>query len=280
MAATVADFLLQRLHEWGVKRVFGYPGDGINGFIGALAAPDKIRLRPGRGTRRWRPSWPAATPSSPAKSASAWPPPGPGAIHLLNGLYDAKLDHQPVRRHRRPAGARRARRALPAGDRPAVAVQGRRRRVRAAGQRPGAGAPSDRPRHAHRAAERTRDLHHLPERPAGLAGRAEMPPHEHGTVHSGIGCAAPQHAARRGRPAHGGRRAERGQARWRSWSAPARCMRRDELIEVAERLGAGVAKALLGKAARAGRAAVCHRFHRPARHQAQLGHDERTATPC
>ena len=54
---------------------------------------------------------------------------GPGAIHLLNGLYDAKLDHAPGRRHRRPAEADVARRRLPAGGRPALALQGRRRRV-------------------------------------------------------------------------------------------------------------------------------------------------------
>ena len=47
-------------------------------------------------TRRRRRSWPAATRSSPAGSACASPPPGPGGIHLLNGLYDAKLDGQPV----------------------------------------------------------------------------------------------------------------------------------------------------------------------------------------
>jgi thiamine pyrophosphate-dependent acetolactate synthase large subunit-like protein len=47
-------------------------------------------------TKRPPPSWPAATPSGPAGSASAWRPPGPGGIHLLNGLYDTKLDGQPV----------------------------------------------------------------------------------------------------------------------------------------------------------------------------------------
>ena len=54
------------------------------------------RFHPGAPRGDARPSWPAATRSSPASSASASRPPGPGAIHLLNGLYDAKLDHQPV----------------------------------------------------------------------------------------------------------------------------------------------------------------------------------------
>ena len=60
------------------------------------AAPRTTRGSSRRGTRRWPRSRRSATPSSPAGSASAWRPPGPGAIHLLNGLYDAKLDHVPV----------------------------------------------------------------------------------------------------------------------------------------------------------------------------------------
>ena len=84
--------------RWGVRRVYGYPGDGINGIMGALTARRTTRSSSSSrcATRRWRPSWPAPTPSSPARSACAWRRPGPGAIHLLNGLYDAKLDHQPV----------------------------------------------------------------------------------------------------------------------------------------------------------------------------------------
>ena len=65
--------------------------------MGALDRAERATSSSSRlATRRWPPSWPAATRSSPARSASASRPPGPGAIHLLNGLYDAKLDHQPV----------------------------------------------------------------------------------------------------------------------------------------------------------------------------------------
>jgi pyruvate dehydrogenase (quinone) len=63
----VADYVLVRLREWGIHRLYGYPRDGINGFLGAFDRAGGIR------------------------SSSR-----PGAIHLLNGLYDAKLDHQPV----------------------------------------------------------------------------------------------------------------------------------------------------------------------------------------
>jgi pyruvate dehydrogenase (quinone) len=93
---TVADFLLSRLREWGVEHVFGYPGDGINGIIGAFArADDQPRFLQSRheemsafeavGYAKFsgRPGICMATS-------------GPGAIHLLNGLYDAKLDHVPV----------------------------------------------------------------------------------------------------------------------------------------------------------------------------------------
>ena len=85
----VADFVWQRLQEWGVRRVFGYPGDGIGGLFGALArtkgAIDIVQVRHEE-----------SPPSSRARSAVCLATSGPGAIHLLNGLYNAKLDHQPV----------------------------------------------------------------------------------------------------------------------------------------------------------------------------------------
>ena len=93
---TVSDLMVERLRAWGVTRVFGYPGDGINGFMGALrrAAANRRSFR--RGTRRTPPSWPSGTPSTPAASGSCLATQGPGAVHLLNGLYDAKLDGVPV----------------------------------------------------------------------------------------------------------------------------------------------------------------------------------------
>ncbi|MDN6555147.1 MAG: thiamine pyrophosphate-requiring protein [Acidipropionibacterium acidipropionici] len=96
MRSTVADKLLARLREWGVEQVFGYPGDGINGIVGALspaAAPP--RLIPVRHEVM------AAVAAGGDAEYSGRPAvcmatSGPGAIHLLNGLYDAKLDHTPV----------------------------------------------------------------------------------------------------------------------------------------------------------------------------------------
>ena len=95
-------------------------------------ARGRDRVRPGAPRGDGRASWPAPTPSSPARSASASPTSGPGAIHLLNGLYDAQA--RPPAGGRASSASSRARRSaqLPAGGRPPRAVQGRRPRIRAA----------------------------------------------------------------------------------------------------------------------------------------------------
>lgn len=92
----VSDFLIERLHSWGVKRIFGYPGDGINGLMGALNRADgKIGFIQTRHEEMA-----AFMACAHAKFTSevgvCMATSGPGAIHLLNGLYDAKMDHQPV----------------------------------------------------------------------------------------------------------------------------------------------------------------------------------------
>src|SRR3954462_10947685 len=93
-SGTVAHFALERLKENGVRRIFGYPGDGINGFLGALHESDIEFVQ----TRHEEIAAFAAT--AHAKFTDevgvCMATSGPGAIHLLNGLYDAKLDHQPV----------------------------------------------------------------------------------------------------------------------------------------------------------------------------------------
>ena len=114
------------------------------------AGPTTSRSSSRPGTRRWPRSRRSATPSSPAGSASAWPPPGPGAIHLLNGLYDAKLDHVPVVAIVGQTSRSRDGRLLPAGGRPAQPVQGRRQRLRADGHRARAAAQRARPGHPDR----------------------------------------------------------------------------------------------------------------------------------
>src|SRR3954466_15464519 len=96
MGKLTADFLLGRLAENGVRRIYGYPGDGINAIVGALERhKDKIEFVQVRHEEMAafmacaHAKWTGEVGVCLATS-------GPGAIHLLNGLYDAKLDHQPV----------------------------------------------------------------------------------------------------------------------------------------------------------------------------------------
>ena len=93
---TVADYILHRLNEWGIERIFGYPGDGINGFLGAFdradGHPELIQARHEELAAFMATSHAKFTHEVGVCIATS----GPGAIHLLNGLYDAKLDHQPV----------------------------------------------------------------------------------------------------------------------------------------------------------------------------------------
>ena len=93
---TVADYVLNRLKDWGIQRIFGYPGDGINGFLGAFdragGQPEFIQSRHEEMAAFMASAHAKFTGDIGVCIATS----GPGAIHLLNGLYDAKLDHQPV----------------------------------------------------------------------------------------------------------------------------------------------------------------------------------------
>jgi pyruvate dehydrogenase (quinone) len=96
MSKTVGDFVIQRLHAWGVRHIFGYPGDGINGVFGALnRAEGKIQFIQARHEEMA-----AFMASAYAKFSGnlgvCIATSGPGASHLTTGLYDALMDHQPV----------------------------------------------------------------------------------------------------------------------------------------------------------------------------------------
>src|SRR5256714_4998674 len=96
MSKTVSDQIIERLHAWGVGRVFGYPGDGINGVMGALnRAKDKIEFIQTRH-EELAAFMACAHAKFTGEVGVCIATSGPGAIHLLNGLYDAKADHQPV----------------------------------------------------------------------------------------------------------------------------------------------------------------------------------------
>src|SRR5436189_1700457 len=93
---TAADVLVEALIDWGVEVIFGLPGDGINGIMGALRIhQDKIRfiqVRHEESAAFMACGYAKFT----GKLGVCLATSGPGGIHLLNGLYDAKLDHQPV----------------------------------------------------------------------------------------------------------------------------------------------------------------------------------------
>lgn len=95
MEKSVADFVIERLRQWQVERIYGYPGDGINGLVAALGrqqAVDFVQARHEELAAFMACAHAKFTGTPGICMATS----GPGAIHLLNGLYDAKLDHQPV----------------------------------------------------------------------------------------------------------------------------------------------------------------------------------------
>ncbi|WP_417215520.1 thiamine pyrophosphate-requiring protein [Arthrobacter sp.] len=99
MATTVSDFVIARIREWGINRIFGFPGDGIGAFDGALGKAE----RAGQGLEYIRPTheeicslMATAYAKFTGEVAVCAATSAPGAFHLLNGLYDAKMDNQPV----------------------------------------------------------------------------------------------------------------------------------------------------------------------------------------
>ena len=96
MANTTSDYLVNRLYEWGTRRIYGYPGDGINGLMGAMNRQKErinfVQVRHEENAAFMACGHAKFTGEVGVCMATS----GPGAIHLLNGLYDAKMDHQPV----------------------------------------------------------------------------------------------------------------------------------------------------------------------------------------
>jgi len=248
MAKTTADFMLERLTDWGVQNIYGYPGDGIGSTLKALEKSiERFTFVQARHEEEAafmacaHAKWTGEPGLCLATS-------GPGAIHLLNGLYDAKLDHQPV-----------------------VAILGQQDRGALGGSYhqevdllslfkdvahnyvQTCHAPSQMRHLIDRAfriakAKRCVTAIILPD-DVGEEPAVEKPPHEHGTVHSGIGHAGapriiPQEADLREAAAILNA-AERPAIMIGAGALGAG----DEVRAVAERLDAGVCKALLGKAA-------------------------------
>ena len=96
MKNTVSDYLIKRMHEWGITRIFGFPGDGINGIMGALNRHQDIMDFVQVRHEEMAAFMACAHAKFTGQVGVCMATSGPGAIHLLNGLYDAKKDSQPV----------------------------------------------------------------------------------------------------------------------------------------------------------------------------------------
>ncbi len=245
--ANVSDFLVDRLHEWGVRRIFGYPGDGINGIMGALArATEKIDYVQTRH-EELAAFMACAHAKFTGELGVCLATSGPGAIHLLTGLYDARLDHQPVL----AIVGQQARAAIGGSYQQEVDLQSLFKDV--AGEFVHTATVPAQVRHlvdrAVRIAydQRTVTCIIFPSDIQTLDA-VETPPREHGTVHSGIGlpakrCVPPTADLERAAEIlNSGTRVA-------ILAGAGALHATEELIEVAELTGGGIAKALLGKAA-------------------------------
>lgn len=246
MAFTVSDHILERLSEWGVTRIYGYPGDGINGLMGALdRARDRIQIVQSRH-EELSAFMACAHAKFTGEVGVCLATSGPGAIHLLNGLYDAKLDHQPV-----------------------LAIVGQQSRMALGGHYQQevdlVSLFKDVAHEYVQVAMVPEQIRHLVDRAIRIArvertvtclivphdlqdvAAAKTPPRRHGTIHSGLGFSRPLIVPRRHDLDRAAEILNAGQRVAMLVGAGA-LGAGDEVIEVADLLGAGVAKALLGKA--------------------------------
>lgn len=245
MTQTVGDYVWARLQAWGVRRVFGYPGDGIAGIMGALdrteGAVEFVQVRHeemaglmASGTAKFTGEVGVCLATS-----------GPGAIHLLNGLYDAKADHMPVL----AIVGQQARSAIGSSYQQDIDLQSLFKDV--AGAFVQTASEPAQMRHlldrAYRIAKAERavtciivpnDLQLMP---------MAQPEHEHGFTHSGVGIELPAVVPEAGALARAAAVLNAGTKVAMLVGAGA-LDATDAVMAVAERLGAGVAKALLGKA--------------------------------
>ncbi len=244
MAKTVSEFFWERMHGWGVRRIYGYAGDGINELIGALAGfTDKIEFVPTRH-EELAAFMATAHAKFTGEVGVCLATSGPGAVHLLNGLYDARLDHQPV-----------------------VAIVGQQARSSLGGHYQQEidliSLFKDVSEYVHMASSPAQ-VRHLIDRAMRIAiservvttiimpkdvqqqNAVEVPPHAHGAVHSGLGYSAPRvvpaddDLRRAAQVLNEGKKVAILIGQGAKAAAP-------EVTQMADKLGAGVAKALLGK---------------------------------
>ena len=196
MSELVSDYLLERLEEWGVKRIYGYPGDGINGILGALdRAQDRIEFVQARH-EEMAAFMACAHAKFTGEVGVCMATSGPGRDPPAQRPLRRQARPSARRRDRRPAVAALARRQLPAGGRPPGPLQGRRPRVRAHGDEAGADPSPRRSGDADRQVGADRDLPDHPQRPAGGEGGPGAPARAR---HDSLG-APPERTARPARP--------------------------------------------------------------------------------
>ena len=245
MATTVGDFFWQRLWDWGVRRVFGYPGDGINGLLGALRRRggdiEFVQVRHEEMAAFMAVAHAKFTGEIGVCLATS----GPGAAHLLTGLYDARADHMPVL----AIVGQQARTALGSHYQQEIDLVSMFKDV--AGD------------HVHTVTV-PEQVRHLTDRSIRAAiGQRRVsalifpndlqdldyadPPRAHGSVFSGTGYAAPVVVPQETDLRRAAEILNAGEKVAMLVGAGALAAA-DEVQAVAERLGAGVAKALLGKA--------------------------------
>ncbi|MDX2080884.1 MAG: thiamine pyrophosphate-requiring protein [Terrimicrobiaceae bacterium] len=247
MKNTTSDFIIRRLAQWGVGRIYGYPGDGIGGLIGALdRQQDAVRFIQVRH-EEMAAFMACAHAKFTGEAGVCLATSGPGAIHLLNGLYDAKLDHQPVV----AIVGQQSRAALGGHYQQEVDLQVLFKDV--ASEFVQTAMEATQIRHLiDRAlrialAERTVTAIIIPNDIQEL-DPVEEPPRKHGTNHSGVGFSSPRVIPKESDLRRAAEVLNAGERVAMLIGAGA-LRAASEVIEVAEILGAGVAKALLGKAA-------------------------------
>lgn len=247
MSGTVSDFILERISQWGVKRIYGYPGDGINGLIGGVQRAEEDGKVEFIQTRHEEMAafMACAHAKFTGQVGVCMATSGPGAVHLLNGLYDAKMDGQPVVAF----VGQQARMALGGDYQQEIDLMSLFKDV--AGEYVHMATVPEQVRHlVDRAfriaiAERTVTCVILPNDLQELDA-PDAPPRVHGSVHSGIGITEPKVVPYEKDLREAADILNKGEKVAILIGAGARHAK-DQVTEVAELLGAGVAKALLGK---------------------------------
>ena len=247
MSKTVGDFFWERLHQWGVRVVFGYPGDGINGLLGGLNrfGADKIRFVQVRH-EEMAAFMACAYAKFTGRLGVCLATSGPGASHLITGMYDARMDHMPVL----AIAGQQARAAIGGHYQQELDLHSMFKDVAGAFVQQ-ASVPGQ--------------VRHLIDRAVRIATAErrvtalivpndlqevdyEDPPRKHGTLHSGVGYqdsrVVPYEVdlKRAAEVLNAGKKVA-------ILVGAGALHATDEVIAVADRLGAGAAKALLGKAA-------------------------------